>query len=104
MQLSKSCSLCTAHNRSLQSSNHANAATDLDRCCCCQRKLSRTLLQTHPPSCSITNTPHYIYTRTMKALTFAAKETIVLADVEKPTVQLPTDVVVRVTLCGICGR
>lgn len=41
---------------------------------------------------------------TMKALTYAGKEAIELADVAKPTLQLPTDVIVKVTLCGICGR
>lgn len=41
---------------------------------------------------------------TIKALTYAGKESIELADVAKPTLQLPTDVIVRVTLCGICGR
>lgn len=40
----------------------------------------------------------------MKALTFCGKEAIQLADVPKPTLLLPTDVIVRVTLCGICGR
>jgi hypothetical protein len=43
-------------------------------------------------------------TASMKALTFAGKQSIQLADVPKPTLLLPTDVIVRVTLCGICGR
>jgi len=41
---------------------------------------------------------------TMKALTYAGKETIQLSVVDKPTIQLPTDVIVKITLCGICGR
>ncbi len=40
----------------------------------------------------------------MKALTFSGKETIELAEVPRPEIVLPTDVIVRVTLCGICGR
>jgi threonine dehydrogenase-like Zn-dependent dehydrogenase len=40
----------------------------------------------------------------MQALTYGGKETILLSEVPKPSLQLPTDVIVRVTLCGICGR
>lgn len=39
----------------------------------------------------------------MLALTFGGTEQIVLAEVEKPAILQPTDVIVKVTLCGICG-
>lgn len=40
----------------------------------------------------------------MLALTFAGTEQIVLDEVPKPQLLEPTDIIVRVTLCGICGR
>jgi threonine dehydrogenase-like Zn-dependent dehydrogenase len=40
----------------------------------------------------------------MQALTYAGKEAIELAEVARSKIVLPTDVIVRVTLCGICGR
>lgn len=40
----------------------------------------------------------------MLALTFGGRQKIVLSRVPLPTLQQPTDVVVRVQLCGICGR
>lgn len=41
---------------------------------------------------------------TMLALTFGGTEQIALATVDKPRLLQPTDVIVKVTLCGICGR
>jgi threonine dehydrogenase-like Zn-dependent dehydrogenase len=40
----------------------------------------------------------------MKALTFAGKQQIVLTELPKPQIVDATDAVVKVTLCGICGR
>jgi hypothetical protein len=40
----------------------------------------------------------------MLALTFGGTEQIVLSTVDKPRILQPTDVIVKVTLCGICGR
>ncbi|KAF6258722.1 chaperonin 10-like protein [Scenedesmus sp. NREL 46B-D3] len=39
----------------------------------------------------------------MLALTFGGTEQIALATVDKPRLLQPTDVIVKVTLCGICG-
>eukprot|EP01124_Arcella_intermedia_P017309 TRINITY_DN24081_c0_g1_i1.p1 TRINITY_DN24081_c0_g1~~TRINITY_DN24081_c0_g1_i1.p1 ORF type:complete len:377 (-),score=60.17 TRINITY_DN24081_c0_g1_i1:22-1122(-) len=39
----------------------------------------------------------------MKAVTFAGKERVVLSIVPLPTIVDPTDVIVRVTLAGLCG-
>lgn len=39
----------------------------------------------------------------MKALTFHGKETIRFESIPDPEILLPTDVIVKVTLCAICG-
>jgi threonine dehydrogenase-like Zn-dependent dehydrogenase len=40
----------------------------------------------------------------MLALTFTGLQQIAATEVPKPVIQQATDVLVKVTLCGICGR
>jgi hypothetical protein len=40
----------------------------------------------------------------MLALTFTGLQQIAATEVPKPVVQQATDAIVKVTLCGICGR